>query len=163
MNDLHRNRAGLAALVACFVLVSLYVLSIRTLVPPDEGRYAELAREMFASGDWVTTRLNGIKYFEKPPLQAWMNALTFTLFGVGEWQARLWTGLCGVFGVGMTAYAGTRVFGQRAGFYAALVLGSCFYWILGSQVDSVDMGLSGMMTLSLCALLLAQRTGAGTR
>jgi 4-amino-4-deoxy-L-arabinose transferase-like glycosyltransferase len=50
-------------------------------VPPDEGRYAEMAREMFASGDWITTRLNGIKYFEKPPLQTWMNALTFAAFG----------------------------------------------------------------------------------
>jgi len=163
MNDLHRNRAALGTLVACFVLVSLAVLAIRTLVPPDEGRYAEMAREMFASGDWVTTRLNGIKYFEKPPLQTWMNALTFTLFGVGEWQARLWTGLCGIGGVLLTGYAGMRSFGARAGVYAALVLASSMYWIVGSQVDSVDMGLSGMMTVSLCALLLAQRPDAGAR
>ena len=163
MTELHRNRAAMGALAAGFVLASLAVLALRTLVPPDEGRYAEIAREMFASGDWVTTRLNGIKYFEKPPLQAWMNALTLTLFGVGEWQARLWTGLCGIFGVLLTGLAGTRVFGARAGLYAALVLGSCFYWVLGSQVDSVDMGVSGMMTLSLCALLLAQREGADPR
>ena len=163
MKELHRNRAALGALAAGFVLTSLAVLAIRTLVPPDEGRYAEIAREMFVSGDWITTRLNGIKYFEKPPLQAWMNALTFTLFGLGEWQARLWTGLCGILGVMLTALAGTRVFGGRAGLYAALVLGSCFYWVLGSQVDSVDMGVSGMMTLSLCALLLAQRAGADAR
>src|SRR4051794_9066075 len=122
MNDFHRNRAAIGALVAGFVLVSLYVLSLRTLVPPDEGRYAEMAREMFASGDWITTRLDGIKYFEKPPLQAWMNALTFTLFGVGEWQARLWTGLCGIGGVLLTAYTTSRVCGGRAGLYAALVL-----------------------------------------
>jgi 4-amino-4-deoxy-L-arabinose transferase-like glycosyltransferase len=160
MNDFHRNRAAIGALVAGFVLVSLYVLSLRTLVPPDEGRYAEMAREMFASGDWITTRLDGIKYFEKPPLQAWMNALTFTLFGVGEWQARLWTGLCGIGGVLLTAYTTSRVCGGRAGLYAALVLGSSFYWLLGSQVNSVDMGLSAMMTLTLCALMLAQRDGA---
>jgi 4-amino-4-deoxy-L-arabinose transferase-like glycosyltransferase len=163
MKELHRNRAAMGALAAGFVLVSLAVLALRTLVPPDEGRYAEIAREMFAGGDWITTRLNGIKYFEKPPLQAWMNALTFTLFGVGEWQARLWTGLCGILGVLLTGLAGSRAFGARAGLYAALVLGSCFYWVLGSQVDSVDMGLSGMMTVSLCALLLAQHAGAGLR
>jgi 4-amino-4-deoxy-L-arabinose transferase-like glycosyltransferase len=119
-----------------------------------------MAREMFVSGDWVTTRLNGIKYFEKPPLQTWMNALSFTLFGLGDWQARLWTGLCGVLGVLITGYTGHKVFGQRVGFYAALVLGSCFYWVACSQIDSLDMGLSSMMTIALCALLLAQRDQA---
>ncbi|WP_296947556.1 glycosyltransferase family 39 protein [uncultured Massilia sp.] len=151
------------ALAAGFVLVTLYVLSLRTLVPPDEGRYAEMAREMFAGGDWITTRLNGIKYFEKPPLQTWMNALTFAAFGLGEWQARLWTGLCAIFGVLMTGLAGARVFGARTGLHAALVLGACLYWVAGGQVDSLDMGLSAMMTLALCALLLAQRPGIGER
>jgi 4-amino-4-deoxy-L-arabinose transferase-like glycosyltransferase len=163
MTDLYRNKRLLWALALGFVLVSLYVLGIRTLVPPDEGRYAEIAREMFASGDWITTRLNGIKYFEKPPLQAWMNALSFALFGLGEWQARLWTGLCGLLGVGLTGLAGWRVFGARVGLYGALVLGSCFYWVACSQINSLDMGLSGMMTLSLCGLLLAQHDGAAAR
>ncbi|MDB5963081.1 MAG: glycosyltransferase [Massilia sp.] len=158
--SLHDNRALVWSLFAAFALVTLYMLGVRTLVPPDEGRYAEMAREMFVSGDWVTTRLNGIKYFEKPPLQTWMNALSFTLFGLGEWQARLWTGLCGIGGVLLTAYAGTRVFCARVGFYAGLVLGSCFYWVACSQIDSLDMGLSGMMTIVLCALLLGQREGA---
>jgi 4-amino-4-deoxy-L-arabinose transferase-like glycosyltransferase len=160
MNDLHRNKTLTWTLLIAFAVVLLYVLGARTLVPPDEGRYAEMAREMFASGDWITTRLNGIKYFEKPPLQTWMNALSFTLFGLGDWQARLWTGLCGLFGVVLTSLAGTRVFGARVGFYAALVLGSSFYWVACSQIDSLDMGLSGMMTLALCALLIAQRDDA---
>jgi 4-amino-4-deoxy-L-arabinose transferase-like glycosyltransferase len=160
MNELHKNKTVVWSLFVAFAIATLYLLGVRTLVPPDEGRYAEMAREMFVSGDWVTTRLNGIKYFEKPPLQTWMNALTFTLFGVGEWQARLWTGLCGVLGVLATGYTGYKVFGQRVGFYAALVLGSCFYWVACSQIDSLDMGLSGMMTIALCALLLAQRDDA---
>jgi len=163
MNQLHRNRAAIGALLAFFVLASLYALSIRALAPPDEGRYAEMAREMFASGDWITTRLDGIKYFEKPPLQAWMNALSFSLFGIGEWQARLWTGLCGIAGVALAGYTGARLFGARAGLYAALVLASSFYWAGFSQVDSLDMGLSAMLALALCALLLAQREGGGER
>lgn len=160
MNDLHRNKTLTWTLLIVFAAVLLYALGVRTLVPPDEGRYAEMAREMFASGDWITTRLNGIKYFEKPPLQTWMNALSFTLFGLGDWQARLWTGLCGLLGVVLTGVAGTRVFGARIGFYAALVLGSSFYWVACSQIDSLDMGLSGMMTVALCALLIAQRDDA---
>jgi 4-amino-4-deoxy-L-arabinose transferase-like glycosyltransferase len=163
MTDLHKSKPFVWSLLAIFTLAWLTMLGVRTLVPPDEGRYAEMAREMFASGDWITTRLNGIKYFEKPPLQTWMNALSFTLFGLGEWQARLWTGLCGLGGVVLTGYAGAKVFGPRVGLYAALVLGSSFFWVACGQIDSLDMGLSGMMTIALCALLIAQRDDAGTR
>ena len=161
MTELHTSKPFLWSLLAVFILTSLAVLGLRALVPPDEGRYAEMAREMLASGDWITTRLNGIKYFEKPPLQTWMNALSFAAFGLGDWQARLWTGLCGLGGVLLTGYAGARVFGARIGLYSALVLGSSFFWVACGQIDSLDMGLSGMMTLSLCALLIAQRDDAG--
>ncbi|MFZ6756365.1 glycosyltransferase family 39 protein [Undibacterium sp. Ji50W] len=144
------------AIALAFLAVWLYMLGSRTLVPTDEGRYAEMAREMLATGDWITLRLNGIKYFEKPPLQNWMNALTFALFGLGDWQARLWTGLCGLLGVAAVAYTGSKVFSRRIGISAALVLGSSFYWAGMGHVNSLDMGLSGMMTLSLCGLLVAQ-------
>ena len=160
INELHGSRWFMWSLLAVFVIVTLYALGIRTLVPPDEGRYAEMAREMFTSGDWITTRLNGIKYFEKPPLQTWMNALTFAAFGLGEWQARLWTGLCGIFGVCMTALAGRKVFGPRVGLYAGLVLASSLFWLASGQINSLDMGLSGMMTLTLMSLLIAQRDEA---
>ena len=160
MNDLYNSKKVIWSLLAAFAIVWLYMLGVRTLVPPDEGRYAEMAREMLVTGDWITTRLNGIKYFEKPPLQTWMNAATFALFGLGEWQARLWTGLCGLGGVLLTGHAGRRVFGARAGFYAALVLGSSLFWVASGQIDSLDMSLSGMMTIALCALLIAQRDQA---
>jgi 4-amino-4-deoxy-L-arabinose transferase-like glycosyltransferase len=161
MKELHKSPALLWSLLALFIIAWLYMLGVRTLVPPDEGRYAEMAREMLASGDWITTRLNGVKYFEKPPLQTWMNALSFAVFGLGDWQARLWTGLCGLLGIGLTGYAGAKVFGQRVGLYAALVLGSSFFWVACGQIDSLDMGLSAMMTITLCGLLIAQRDDAG--
>ena len=156
----HQSRVLLWALLGIFIVVSLYALGLRTLVPPDEGRYAEIGREMFASGDWITTRLNGIKYFEKPPLQAWMNAVTYTVFGLGEWQARLWTGLCGIFGVLMTAWAGRLVFSPRIGWTAGLVLASSLYWLAAGQINSLDMSLAAMMTASLAGLLIAQRDAA---
>ena len=56
-------------------------LDYRKLVKSDEGRYAEISREMVSSGDWVTPRLNGIKYFEKPPLHYWAGAAAFSAFG----------------------------------------------------------------------------------
>ena len=77
MTPFLRSRAAWYVLAAVFIVASLLVLGVRTLIPPDEGRYAEMAREMLLSGDWITTRLNGIKYFEKPPLHTWMSALSF--------------------------------------------------------------------------------------
>ncbi|WDZ98067.1 glycosyltransferase family 39 protein [Herbaspirillum sp. WKF16] len=160
MRELYKSKAFVWTLLILFLLVWFWMLGARVLVPTDEGRYAEMAREMVATQDWITTRLNGIKYFEKPPLQTWMNAITFELFGLGEWQARLWTGLCGLLGIGLAGYTGARVFSGRVGFYAALVLASSFFWAGMGHINTLDMGLSGMMTISLCALLMGQRDGA---
>ncbi|MGV3740925.1 MAG: glycosyltransferase family 39 protein [Burkholderiaceae bacterium] len=146
-----------------FTAIWFHTLGLRTLVPTDEARYAEIAREMAVSGDFLTQRLNGIKYFGKPPLQAWISALSFRIFGVGEWQARLWSGLCGFLAVVLVAYTGRRVFGERVGFIAGIVLASTAYWSVASHVNSVDMSLSAMMALALCTLLLAQRPGISVR
>jgi 4-amino-4-deoxy-L-arabinose transferase-like glycosyltransferase len=155
-----RSKTAQYLLAAVFIVFSLLVLNLRTLIPPDEGRYAEMAREMLLTGDWVTTRLDGIKYFEKPPLHTWMSAVSFALFGIGDWQARLWNGVCGIVGVLMVSYTGRRVFGGRAGLYAALVLGSTLFWAAASQFNSLDLPVAATMALALCALLIAQQDDA---
>ncbi|MBK4736828.1 glycosyltransferase family 39 protein [Noviherbaspirillum pedocola] len=160
MKELHRQKTLVWILLIAFLAAWMWSLGARTLVPTDEGRYAEMAREMVATGDWITTRLNGIKYFEKPPLQIWATALAYELFGLGEWQARLWTGLCGLFGIALVAEAGRRMWNGSVGFVAAVVLGSSFFWIGLGHVNTLDMGLSAMMTLSLASLLIAQRDEA---
>jgi 4-amino-4-deoxy-L-arabinose transferase-like glycosyltransferase len=149
----------IALLIAALALVWFVPLGWRHLVPSDEGRYAEMAREMFVTGDWITPRYNGYKYFEKPPLQTWMNALTFAWFGIGAWQARLYTALTGFAGVLLAGYTGARVFNAAAGFAAALVLASAPYWELMGHFNTLDMGLSFWMESTLCAMLLAQRVG----
>ncbi len=65
-------------LIAVFALLWFGTLEHRRLINPDEGRYSEIPREMVASGDWTTPRLNDIKYFYKPPLQYWATAAAFT-------------------------------------------------------------------------------------
>ncbi len=135
-------------------------LDYRRLIKPDEGRYAELSREMAVSGDWVTPRLNGIKYFEKPPLHYWAGAAAFTLFGQHEWTARLWSALTGLFGVVLAWYAGRRLFGPAAGLYAAVVLGSSLMYVVVGHLNTLDMGLTLFLFLALCAFLLGQRDEA---
>ncbi|MBR7782047.1 glycosyltransferase family 39 protein [Undibacterium luofuense] len=150
-------------LTAAFLLFWFYMLGARVLVPTDEGRYAEMAREMLATGDWITLRLNGIKYFEKPPLQNWMNALTFALFGLGEWQARLWTGLTALLGIVSVGFTAAKLYDRRTGWIAALMLGSGFYWAGMGHVNSLDMGISGFFAVALCALILGQRDGVSEK
>jgi len=86
---------------AALVVVWLGALAVRPLYKPDEARYGEIPREMVASGDWLTPRLNGLKYFEKPPLQYWATAAAFEVFGVSDWAARLWTALTALAGIAL--------------------------------------------------------------
>ena len=138
-------------------------LGYRSLVRPDEGRYAEIAREMAITGDWTTPRLNGIKYFEKPPLQYWMTAAAFKAFGEHEWTARLWAALTGFAGVLMVGFTGARLFGRQAGFYSAVVLASSLLYAVIGHINTLDMGVTFWLTIGLLGFLLGQRGARRTR
>src|SRR6476661_1251639 len=91
-------RLGLAFVA---VLVFFGGLGSIPLLEPDEGRYAEIPREMLERGDFVTPRLNGVLYFEKPPLYYWLNAAALSLPGRPEVVCRLFSALFGLGGVGL--------------------------------------------------------------
>ncbi|TMH39140.1 MAG: glycosyltransferase family 39 protein, partial [Betaproteobacteria bacterium] len=145
---------GRAALWVLLAVVWFGALAIRPLYKADESRYGEISREMVASGDWVTPRLNGFKYFEKPPLQYWATAALFKALGERDWVARLWTALLGLAGIALTLYAGNRLFGPPMGAYAAAVLaGSPLYVVLG-QVNTLDMSVTFFLSAAIFALVL---------
>jgi 4-amino-4-deoxy-L-arabinose transferase-like glycosyltransferase len=135
-------------------------LGMRHLLSSDEGRYAQIAYEMFATGDWVTPRYQGLKYFEKPPFHLWMTALAYSAWGVGEWQARWWVACSGAIGLLATAWATRRWFGPRAGICAALVLLAAPTWNIGSHFNALDMGVSAALACVLAALVIAQHPEA---
>ena len=143
------------AVLALVVAVWFGSLELRGLFAPDEGRYAEIPREMLAAGDWITPRLNDLKYFEKPPLQYWMTALSFRLFGEDEWTARLPAAMAGFFAMLLVGYTGYRLWGMRTGALAATVLLSSWGYFLAGQFLTLDMTLTGCLALSLCSFLLA--------
>lgn len=150
------NPLKILILILIYALLWFGTLDYRHLIPSDEGRYAEISREMLVTGDWVTPRYNGYKYFEKPPLQIWATATAFNLFGIGEWQARLWTALTGFLTILFIGFTGARIYNARAGWIAALVLASSPMWVIGGHINSLDMGLSAFLVAALCSLLLAQ-------
>ena len=147
---------ALAAAIAWFA-----PLDLRLLQHPDEGRYAEIAREMAAGNDWVTPRLNDLKYFEKPPLQYWLGALSFDVFGVDEWTARLPSAVAGFLAVIAVGFTATRLASPDAGAFAAVVLAGTVWHAGIAHFLSVDSVLSFCMTIALCAFLLAQRPDIG--
>ena len=143
-------------LVIAVALIWFANLEYRKLIKPDEGRYAEIPREMVVSGDWVTPRLNDLKYFEKPPLQYWATATAYTLFGEHHWTSRLWTALTGFAGILLVWFAGMRLFGREAANYAAILLGSSTLYVLMAHINTLDMGVTFFLTLGITGLLLGQ-------
>ena len=131
-------------------------LGYRDLVHPDEGRYSEISREMLATGDWVTPRLDTLKYFEKPPLQYWATAAAFAAFGESDFVARLFTALTGFLAVLAVWFTGRRLWGPLAGDYAAITTVSMTWMMSVSHVVTLDMGISFFLTVALCGFLLAQ-------
>src|SRR5579863_7582060 len=136
------TRSSLAILWLGLALLWFLPLDSPHLFDPDEGRYAEIPREMVASGDWVTPRLDAIKYFEKPALGYWSTALAFKVFGQHAWTARLWPALCGMLGLMLTFALARRLYDQRTALLAVLVQASALLYVALSRIATLDMGLS---------------------
>ena len=145
---------GVIIIVAGFIWFLL--LGYRDLIEPDEGRYAEIAREMLNSGNWITPRLNGYKYFEKPPLQYWGSAISMALLGETNAAARVWCSGLGFIGALWVGFVGNRLYGRSAGYFAFLFLISTVLYVGLGHANSLDMGVSVLLAIAIGALTLAQ-------
>ena len=132
-------------------------LGSRPLSNPDEGRYAEIPREMALSGDFVTPRLNGVKYFEKPPFVYWLSAATFKVAGVNEWSARFWCAAFAVFGSLLTYAAGRALYDRLTGIFGAFVLSSSLLYYGLSRIVLLDLVVAVWIAAALFCFLLAVR------
>jgi len=149
----------LALLALTFGIAFFAFLGRLPLIDPDEGRYAEIPREMLEKGDFVTPYLNYVKYFEKPPLHYWLNALSFKVFGLNEFAARFPAALCGLLTVLATYHLGKKLFGRREGLLAAIILGTSVGFVAQGRFNIIDMTLTFCMTACLGVFLLAVREG----
>src|SRR5713101_2902439 len=105
---------------------------------PDEARYAEIPREMLATGDFVIPRLNGVPYFEKPPLLYWCNAASLAVFGQTPWAARLPTRLAGAGTVATLAAGVAAAGGLELGLAAGILYLACPLGFVFSRVNTTD-------------------------
>ena len=149
--------------VAILLLLSLLFFFVNlgdySLKEPDEGRYAEIPREMVESGDWVVPYFNYTRYFEKPPFLYWATALSFKLFGLNEWAFRFPNALCALLTVLLVYFAGRRLFSEETGFISAIVLCSSFSFLAMARIVTLDMCFAFLLFLSLCSCALYFRQG----
>lgn len=138
-------------------------LGLRELIHPDEGRYSEISREMVVTHDFVTPHLDGLKYFEKPPLQYWITAGAFEAFGQSDLVARLWVGICGFLTLILTWITARRLWGTTSADYAALCAAGMTFLIAMSHVVTLDMGVSFFLFATLCSFILAHHQNATPR
>ena len=150
----HWTYLGLAAMVA---MLWFATLPLRPLFNPDEGRYAEIPREMLADNQWIIPHLDGVAYIEKPPLQYWATAVALRVFGHGEFAARFYTALCALATLVTVWVAAERLWGWAAAWRATAVLSSMLLFLVLGQLLTLDMSLTFYMTLSLTGFLMAQR------
>src|SRR5262249_24558469 len=120
-------------------------------VGPDEPRYAWIARDIAESGDWITPRLYGKPWFEKPPLYYWSAGLSFRVFGVSEVAGRLPSALAALFGTLALAWLALRLYGAETARWLLLLLPTSVGIIGFSHAASTDMLFSATLTLALVA------------
>jgi 4-amino-4-deoxy-L-arabinose transferase-like glycosyltransferase len=142
------------------ILATLYVCYFRNLgavgfVGPDEPRYAWIARAMVETGDWVTPRLYGKPWFEKPPLYYWGAALSFKLFGVSEVTARLPCAISALLATLGMAWLAWRLFGAESARWLLLLLPTTVAMIGFSHAAATDMPFAAPLTLAMiCAAIV---------
>lgn len=158
------HRVILKDILFLSLIISLFfgvLLGSRALSVPDEARYTEIPRYMVMSGDYITPRLNGIKYFEKPPLMYWLEASSIKLFGVQEWALRFWPAFLSLLTCLATYFTASRLYSRQVGIFAAIIMASSLLFNFISRLIILDVAVTCFLSLTLYSFLLATREKPG--
>src|SRR5271163_250511 len=158
MANARRPAFRLSLIAAAALILYLPGLGRPALWEPDEGRYGEIAREMYLSADYVTPRDNYVRYFEKPPLVYWTEAAAISIFGVNEFAVRLPAAVFSAAQVVVTAAIAEVMFGAAVGLLAAVALGLSPLFFGFARFATLDPALAFFMTAALGAFYLAARS-----
>lgn len=149
LKSLNNWTTDLVLLGMIFLIFYTVALGSYPLFTPDEGRYSEVAREMVASGDFITPRVNGVAFLDKPVLYYWLQALAISLFGIQEWALRLFPALFGVLGCLITYFCGRHLFDRRTGILSAFILASSPLYFVSAHYANLDLEVAILISCSL--------------
>ena len=160
LRGFERAPAGVCRYELILLVIAAVIFLTGTISPPSlmddvDSVQAQISRTMLTSGDWVTARLDGVVYLEKAPLKYWMTAVSYMLFGVHDWSARLPIALSSIALVWLVFRFGRWAFSEKAGFYAGLVAATCVGLFLFTRVIIPDVVVTLAMTLAIWSFLRA--------
>ena len=162
VNVLRRIQPSHLLLILGFVWIQFFLgLGGLGLVGPDEPRYAQVAREMLVTGDYVTPRYFGEPWLEKPALYFWLASAAYSLFGISEFGARLPSALAAVLGVFCVYFAGRQREGPAEGLLSCLVLAASILYFSLARAASTDMLFSAAMAAAWAGLYFLLFGGKG--
>lgn len=142
----------LVLLVVAGFITFAYVGSL-PLLDPDEPVYAETAREMLQFNDFISPRIYGEFWYDKPPMYYWLVAGAFKVFGVSEFAARLPSALMATAGTVLVYLSGRRLFNERAGLLSGLILATSLEYFYLGKAAVTDSTLTLFLTAALLAFL----------
>lgn len=143
----HQNKIWI--LLALLAILYLFGSNVLPLIPPDEPRYSQVARQMFDSGDWITPRLGNHPWFEKPVLLYWLMCLSFKIFGVTEFALRFPSTISALIGVYLTYIVVRKAAGESNALLSAMILGTSVFFVAFSHAATFDMLLTVCVAASL--------------
>ena len=151
-----RSRCRCDDLIVVLFAAAIYLIGVLSppgLIDDVDAVQGQIARNMLQSGDWVTARLDGVPYLEKAPLPYWLMAVSFRIFGVHDWSARLPFAVSAILLALTTANFAGWAMGRKAGFYAGLALATCTGLFLFTRVLIPDVTLTLAITVALWAFM----------
>jgi len=164
---IHGERGKEFAFVVIILLIGVTLFLVDTgrtaLSASSEARASEIAREMYATGDYVVPHLDGRIALTKPPLYHWLTALSFRLFGVNEVAARLVSSIAGILTLFAAYLLGRKMFDPTVGFLAAVVTASSIEFTWNARAARTDMLYTFFAVAAIAAFVYAAESARGRR
>lgn len=123
------------------------------LFTPDEGRYSEVAREMLVTHDFITPRVDGVPFLDKPILYYWLQVLAIALFGLKEWSLRLWPATLGVLGCAMLYVTARVICNRRTAILATVILATSPLYYGAAHFSNLDLEVASFISNALLCFL----------
>ena len=152
---IHENRYGLGIILLAAIFL-LPFLGAFPLIDPDEPVYGQTAREMLAAGDWLSPRIYGQFWYDKPPLFYWLEMISYSLFGISDYTSRLPSAIMGIATVATVYIQSRAVFNKHIAFRASLILLTSVGFIYIAKAAVTDMTLVFTLTFSMFAFYRKQ-------